>query len=235
VDRDGLLDLYLTQSGPSVLLRNLGEGLFVDATAVFGAGSVAEPNHMTFGGLLFDHDHDGWLDIAATAGPLHGGEQGVDPTLQEQPNVLLAGGPEGFEDIATRMGFGDLGAGRGVAAGFLNEDAFLDLVVTHLEAPSRIYLSVCTDAPALVVELEGRASPSFGEGARVEVHAGEVVLIREVSANPGWGAAMHPRAHFGLGDLSAERLVVYWPSGRTQEVALDLDGSARVRVVEAED
>ncbi len=218
LDRDALLDLFVTQSGPSALLRNLGDGTFAEAAVALGATAVPDADHMTFGSVLFDHDNDGWLDIAATAGPLYGVESdGVQP--EEQPDVLLVGGPAGFTSAAADLGFDDLAAGRGVAAGLINGDAFLDLVVTHLDAPSRLYLSRCTTAPALVVELRGRDGPRFGEGARVELETDQGTLIREVSANPGWGAAAHPRAHFGLGELSPQRLLVRWPGGAEQEIA----------------
>ncbi len=231
INRDGLPDLYVTQSGPSVLLQNLGNGRFADATAAYGAETLAEINHMTFGSVVFDHDNDGWLDVAAVAGPM----RGVEPSStqpDDQTNVLLAGHDGGFEDVSAALGFDDPATGRAVAAGYINDDPFLDLVVTHLDAPSRLYLSHCTTARALVVELRGQASPPFGEGARVELHAGDTILSTTISANPGWAAAMHPRAHFGLGTLEPERLVVRWPSGQVQERPLNLTGSARLRLTE---
>ena len=233
VNRDGMPDLYVTQSGPSVLLQNLSNGQFADATAAFGAHTLDIFNHMTFGSLLFDHDNDSWLDVAAVAGPMRGSEP--NPAQPEgQTNVLLAGRDGGFDDVSTAMGFDDPGTGRAVAAGYLNSDPFLDLVVTNLDGPSRLYLSQCTEARALVVELRGQASPPFGEGARLELFAGGTVLTTWISANPGWAGAMHPRAHFGLGDLEPERLVVRWPSGRVQELALELEGSGRLLLSEPE-
>ena len=234
VNRDGLPDLYVTQSGPSVLLQNLGSGQFADATAAFGAETLDIFNHMTFGSLLFDYDNDGWLDVAAVAGPM----RGTDPNPAQpdgQTNVLLAGFDGGFEDRSTALGFDDPGTSRAVAAGYLNSDPFLDLVVTNIDGPSRLYLSQCTTARALVVELRGTDSAPFGEGARVELVAGDTVLTQWISANPGWAGAMHPRAHFGLGTLEPERLVVRWPSGRVQEVSVTLDGSARMLLVEPDD
>lgn len=231
VNRDGLPDLYITQSGPSVLLQNLGDGEFADTTAAYGAATLADPSEMTFGSLLFDHDNDGWLDIAAVAGPM-GGPGPIRGQPELQTNALLAGHEGGFEDLSAALGFADPAPGRAVAAGYLNDDPFLDVVVSHLDAPSRIYLSTCTAARAVVVELRGRASAPFGEGARVELHTGDTVLTQWISSNPGWAAAMHPRAHFGLGEMDPERLVVHWPAGAVQEVPLALDGSARVRVTE---
>ena len=231
LNRDGLPDLYVTQSGPSVLLQNLGQGQFADTTAAYGAATLSDPSQMTFGSLVFDHDNDGWLDIAAVAGPMGG--PGPTPGQPElQANVLLAGRAGGFEDVSSVLGFDDPAPGRAVAAGYLNDDPFLDVVVTHLDAPSRIYLSACTAARAVVVELRGLASAPSGEGARVELHTGETVLTQWISANPGWAAAMHPRAHFGVGEQEPERLVVYWPAGAVQEVPLEVDGSVRVRLTE---
>ncbi|HCH61954.1 MAG TPA: hypothetical protein DFR83_04055, partial [Deltaproteobacteria bacterium] len=99
VNRDGLPDLYVTQSGPSVLLQNLANGQFADATAAFGVETLDIFNHMTFGSLLFDHDNDSWLDVAAIAGPMRGAEP--NPAQPDgQTNVLLAGRDGGFDDVS---------------------------------------------------------------------------------------------------------------------------------------
>ncbi len=59
VDRDGDLDLYVTNFGPNVLYRNRGDGTFEDATAEAGVGCAA----WSVGAGFFDPDADGDLDL----------------------------------------------------------------------------------------------------------------------------------------------------------------------------
>ena len=60
-DNDGWVDLYVTNFGPNLLLRNRGDGTFEDVTTSSGTGD----RHWTIGATFFDFDRDGWLDLFA--------------------------------------------------------------------------------------------------------------------------------------------------------------------------
>ncbi|HZM00652.1 MAG TPA: VCBS repeat-containing protein, partial [Planctomycetota bacterium] len=62
VDRDGDLDLYLSNLGPDVLLLNDGQARFTDGTAAAGLGDERWTTAATF----FDADSDGDLDLFVT-------------------------------------------------------------------------------------------------------------------------------------------------------------------------
>jgi len=62
-DNDGDVDLYLTNFGPDVLLRNNGDGTFTDVAAAAGLGDPRWDSSATF----FDYDRDGWLDLFVVA------------------------------------------------------------------------------------------------------------------------------------------------------------------------
>ena len=117
-----------------------------------------------------------------------------------------------------------------MAVGLLNDDGFLDLAVAHLGTRSMLYQARCTAARALVVDLVGHAPNTFGVGARVLVETDAGTLQREVMAKPGWGGAIHPRAHFGLGAHTVRAVTVLWPDGPIQDqpVASDIDGRITV-------
>jgi hypothetical protein len=61
VDNDGNVDLFLTQWGHNVFLRNTGRGAFRDETRERGLDSPA-PRWST-GCAFVDYDRDGWLDL----------------------------------------------------------------------------------------------------------------------------------------------------------------------------
>ena len=58
-DRDGLVDLYVTNVGPNRLYRNLGGGTFEDATERAGVGDPAWSSSSVF----FDYDGDLDMDL----------------------------------------------------------------------------------------------------------------------------------------------------------------------------
>ena len=64
-DGDGLPDLVVTnfESETHSLFRNLGKGLFADATFESGVGPVTLP-FLGFGVAFFDYDNDADLDLA---------------------------------------------------------------------------------------------------------------------------------------------------------------------------
>ena len=230
-DEDLLPDFYITNTGPSQLLLNLGDETYADAAVALGASTLTDPAAMTYGAAVYDFDNDGWQDILTASGPLHG-DQPIASQPAEQPDVLLRGSAEGFKDISAAQGVDDAAAGRGVAVGLLDDDGMLEAVVTHLDAPTRVFRSDCTANRALVVDLVGQAPNTFGVGARVELRLGERTLVRDITANAGWGSSIHPRAHFGLGREPVESLVVQWPSGIRQSVDVGRWVDGRVSVEE---
>jgi hypothetical protein len=230
IDHDGYPDLFVTNTGPASLLWNQQDMSFINVAYARGATVVPDTTYMTYGSAFFDADHDTWLDVFTVAGPLYEAPDAYQAA--EQPDAFLFGSESGFEDRAEALGMNDTSAGRGVATGLLNDDGFLDIAVTHLGAPSQLWLSDCTAARSLIVSLEGSASNRWGIGARVVLETSGGTLEREISTAPGWGGASHPRAHFGLGEVTVESMTVHWPAGTVQEIEIEPDVQGRVSVTE---
>jgi hypothetical protein len=71
----------------------------------------------------------------------------------------------------------------------------------------------------LEIDLEGTKSNRDGIGARVEVIAGGVRQVRIQDGGMHHRGQNHSRLHFGLGrNAEAERVIIRWPSGATQEL-----------------
>lgn len=60
-DNDGNTDLYVTYWGPNALLRNAGNGTFIDAA--LKAGVAGPPKEWSTGCTFIDFDRDGHLDL----------------------------------------------------------------------------------------------------------------------------------------------------------------------------
>ena len=67
VDRDGWLDIYVTNSGEGShnrLYRNLGDGTFQDVAAAMGVADVNQAGTgVSMGAVWGDYDNDGYEDL----------------------------------------------------------------------------------------------------------------------------------------------------------------------------
>ncbi len=137
-DDDGWIDVLFSRpndpgKGSFVLLRNRGDGTFVDVTASVGllpAEAAARPRIMTWGQAWGDVDLDGDLDLFlanfSLANPL-----GDGPTM---PSKLFLNQGGTFEDATQRFGlarFLRYQAVFGAAFGDFDDDGFPDLALTH--------------------------------------------------------------------------------------------------------
>ncbi|GIV62103.1 MAG: RNA-binding protein [Rhodothermaceae bacterium] len=116
-DRDGDLDLYMTQRlGANHLFRNNGDGTFTDVAAELGADDAA---HDGAGVAVADYDNDGDLDIYLA---------------NADEDVLLRNeGGTSFTDVTASAFGGIVLDQRGTSAswGDYDRDGYLDLYVAH--------------------------------------------------------------------------------------------------------
>jgi hypothetical protein len=116
VNRDGRLDLYVTnKSGSNRLFRNHGT-TFVEVGSQYG---VDDPG-ASWGVSIADYDSDGDADIYVVNA--------------EQGNTLYRNDGPGFTDVSSSAGVDDEGTGRGSAWGDADGDGDMDLYVTNVGA-----------------------------------------------------------------------------------------------------
>jgi hypothetical protein len=156
---DGRIDLYITNVGSNVLLRNEGHHVdgfvtFTDVTAEAGVG------HPGFGtsAAFFDLDHDGDLDLYAVNYVLwspeverqcsnrRGESDYCDPNEYQAPamDVLYRNNGDGtFSDISRSAGLDSkFGNGLGVLVGDWNGDGWSDLFVTNDRNPDQLWINL---------------------------------------------------------------------------------------------
>jgi len=218
LDGDGRLDLFHTNfnNEPNTFLRNQGGGMFTDATAAWGLDAPSRA--MTgFGTATLDADNDGSIDLFVANGHVDDQPWFRIPMAQ-RPQLFLGRPGRPFVEAPATVApyFGGAVVGRGAAAGDLDNDGRIDLVVVHRDAPAVLLRNTTEGAGRwLSVRLRGTASGPMPVGARVSCTAGGRTAVRRVTSGTSYLSQNDPRLAFGLGTARrVDRLEVRWPSGR---------------------
>lgn len=226
-DGDGDEDIFLTHMNleTHTLYQNLDEGLFKDTTRASRLDDSTW-RQTGFGVAWIDLDNDGWLDLATA----NGGVQmlpGAATLYAENsrplhmPNQIFKNLGNGrFADISSSTpALLHLEISRGLAAGDLDNDGDLDLVLTNNSGPVKVLLNTVGQDPAWVgLRLLG-LMPNGGErdmyGTRVELmRNGKTKAVRWVRSDGSYLSANDPRVVFGLGnDPEIDGVRVRWPGG----------------------
>jgi enediyne biosynthesis protein E4 len=220
-DGDGRLDLFVTnhELETHTLFRNLGKGLFEEATARSGIGIATLP-YVGFGTLFIDLDHDGDLDLPIVNGHVMNSAGHFRPGATEAQRKLLFRNDAGrFTDIARQSGpgFASERIGRTLAAGDIDNDGDLDLLVTNNGAAPELLRHGGASGNAIVVTLIGIRSNRSGIGARLRFVTGTTVRVREVKAGSSYLGQSDLRVHAGLGAAArVDRLEIRWPGGAVE-------------------
>src|SRR5262249_21154790 len=150
----------------------------------------------------------GGVDVVAVNGRVARGPPVAEGTLgpfwsqYAERNQLFANAGAGrFRDVSSQEGplCGVLGVYRGLACGDIDGDGALDLVVTSLAGPARVYRNVAPGrGHGLLVRAIDPSLKRDAYGAEVTVRAGGRRWVRWI--NPGYSylCSNDPRAHFGL-------------------------------------
>jgi tetratricopeptide (TPR) repeat protein len=228
-DGDGKIDLAVTNfyGESTTLFHNLGQGLFVDHTAVAG---LAAPSRylLGFGAAFLDADNDGFLDLMTANGH-------VSDLRPQFPYPMTAqiyrGSADGrLTDVTSLAGppFQQLHVGRGLAVGDLDNDGRVDaLLIAHNEPPIYFHNRALPAAGHyLTFQLQGTRSNRDGAGAVVTVTAGGRKHVAQRFGGGSYQSACDQRIHFGLGAAErAQSVEVRWPSGRVDlHTGIAIDG-----------
>jgi hypothetical protein len=142
--------------------------------------------------------------------------------------VWINDGSGRFVDVAQMVGATDRHDGRAVALADVGGRGALDVIVANQRGPLLLYRNeVAPGRHWIAFDLEGGCRNDASQGctnrsaigAQVEVFWNGGQQLQEVSGGSGFCAQNQRRLHFGLGAQAAvDRVVVRWPSGKTQEI-----------------
>jgi hypothetical protein len=216
----GRPDLVVTHLDQQLarLYRNLGEGLFEDAT--YRSKISYATFHMSgFGARFMDYDNDGRRDLFMANGHVLDNIQRyhAETSYAEAKLMFRNSGAGVFENVSDQLGADFLLArvSRGAATGDFDNDGNLDILVSNNGQPPQLLRNNGGSSNHwLQLFLIGARSNRDAVGSRVRVTAGDLVLYDERKGGMSYQSAQDPRLHFGLGQRSAiDQIEIKWPSG----------------------
>ncbi|MFT7668698.1 MAG: hypothetical protein ACI8X5_001396 [Planctomycetota bacterium] len=229
VDFDGDTDLFLTnwELEANALYRNnlitgshrkSHTGTFQDVSVYSRLGQHSV-GFTSWGGVFFDADNDGDLDLFVPNGYTSPDYESTSICVGQPNQFFLNEGNGRFVNMEKSAGSAVLAplASRSVAVCDYDGDGRLDLFVTNNNGPYQLLRNEIQDCGHwLGVRLRGKgAGGPSAIGARIELVVDDLTLVREVSLGSGYLAGHADEQHFGLGKTSeVQSLSVLWPSGK---------------------
>ena len=204
------------------LYRSLGPGLYEDVAKAAGVG-MASRNRLGFGCLFVDLDLDGAVDLVIANGHIDEAVRTMRTGAgHAQPPLLFQNLGNGkFQDVAAAAGeeFARARVGRGLAYGDFDRDGDLDLLMTTNNGPAVLFRNDQASGNRSVrFTLVGTKSNRDAIGARVRVFLGGTSQSRMVKTGSSYLSQSELPVTFGVGRRDAvDRVVIDWPSGRTEE------------------
>ena len=222
-DNSGLPGIVITNFDNEMLglYRSNGKS-FDDVAMPAGLGSASRST-LGFGCVFFDADLDGRLDLAVANGHIDDTVRNIHGNVgyAQPPHLFLNEGNAKFRDVAEEVGggFAQSKVGRGLAVADFDRDGDLDLLLTTNNGPAFLYRNDhLAGNRSLRLHLIGTKSNRDAIGARVRLFSNGQVQSRLVRSGSSYLSQSELPVTFGVGKQDEiEKLVVDWPSGRTEE------------------
>ena len=203
------------------LYRADGKGNFSDIAVPSGVGLPSKTT-LGFGCVFADCDLDGSLDLIAVNGHIDDTVRNVrNVGYAQAPQLFLNDGSGKFREVGAEAGggFNQAKVGRGLAVGDFDRDGDLDILMTTNNGPAYLFRNDQTAGNRSIrFKLAGTKSNRDGIGARIKLFSGGVMQTRMIRSGSSYLSQSELPATFGLGKRdNIERVVIDWPSGRSEE------------------
>jgi len=199
-----------------------GQYLYDDVAMRAGVG-MASRTTLGFGCAFFDVNLDGNLDLVVANGHIDETVRNIRGNVgYAQPAQLFLNSAKGvFHDVASEVGggFDRPRVGRGLAYGDFDRDGDLDVLMTTNNGPAVLFRNdQLVRNHSIRFHLVGAKSNRDAIGTSVRVFQNGIVQSRLVKGGSSYLSQSELPVTFGLGRSDRiERVVLDWPSGRTEE------------------
>ena len=221
-DNSGKTGIAITNFDNEMIgLYRAGNTGFADAAISSGVG-LSSKSSLGFGCVFFDADLDGFLDLAVVNGHIDDTVRNVrNVGYAQPPQLFLNNGKGAFRDVAHEVGedFAAAKVGRGLAYGDFDRDGDLDLLMTTNNGPAYLYRNDQLEQNRSIrFRLVGTKSNRDAIGALVRIYHQGIAQSRLVKTGSSYLSQSELPVTFGCGMQDRiQRVVIEWPSGRTDE------------------
>jgi hypothetical protein len=217
-DNDGWVDVFYNNLAGQIwaLFRNQRGKLFRYVSPGTKILLMSRSRSGWSNGFI-DYNNDGWKDLYSANGDI----DDLDANARQHDTIFENRDGKEFIDVSKELGgdFLRVGFQRGSAFADLNNDGFMDIVVTSLNQKPRILINSADNGNHwLLLQLTGHKSNRDAIGAKIKVTTPSGrLLYNHVTVSVGFMSSSDRRVHFGLGQESrAASIEVRWPSGTVQ-------------------
>jgi hypothetical protein len=222
-NRDGYLDLYITDFGTNILYRNNGDGSFTEMANELGVDDYG----MGWGTSWLDYDNDGFQDLYLAN----------NYVVSSRPNVLYRNNEgNSFTPVSQATDLEAPYPSFGTASADINNDGWMDIFVANWGASggNQLFLNEGEGNHSIKIRAVGTASNRSAIGTVVTIRTGDIVQTDQVTGATGYAGQNSLLLHFGTGQSEIiDEMRVRWPSG-VEETFTDIPVDRLLTVTEME-
>ena len=222
-DNSGKPGIVITNFDNEMLGLYRSNGKSFDDVAMPAGLGPASRNTLGFGCAFFDADLDGRLDLAVANGHIDDTVRNIRGNVgyAQSPQLFLNQGNTKFLEVAAQLGggFSQSKVGRGLVVADFDRDGDLDLLLTTNNGPAYLYRNdQLAGNRSIRLHLVGTKSNRDAIGATVHLHSNGQIQSRQVRTGSSYLSQSELPLTFGVARQDeVERIVIDWPSGKTEE------------------
>jgi hypothetical protein len=179
--------------------------------------------YVGWGTAFIDYDNDGLLDVIVVNGHVYPQldkvHMGASAGYRQRKLLYHNRGDGTFDEVSAQFGsvLTEARVSRGLAAGDLDNDGRIDLVINDLDGrPQILHNEIANAGNWLIVKLRGRGENTDAIGAVLTVRAGALTAKRLIQSGTSYLSQDDMRQHIGIGRAAeADSIDVRWPDGST--------------------
>ena len=222
-DHSGRFSLFITNFSEEYNALYHHDGSHFSDVSFKSRTAPSSLPYVGWGDAFIDYDNDTWPDLIVVNGHVYPQldkvKLGASAGYRQRKLLYHNRGDGSFEEVAARYGpvLMDERVSRGLAAGDLDDDGGIDVVINDLDgSPQILHNELSPRGGWIIVKLAGKAPNTAAIGAIVTVTTGTTRQRAVVQSGTSYLSQNDMRQHFGLGAATTvDSIDVLWPDGTT--------------------